>query len=89
MLVLTRKIGEKLRIGTNGEIEICVVEIRGDRIRIGVNAPRDLPVHRSEVFDAIQRQNARSGQPPAAGSSQRVEQPPASTTSAAGSTHAD
>ena len=53
MLVLSRHVDESLIIGN--DIEIVVVEIRGDRVRLGVNAPREVPVHRREVYDAIQR----------------------------------
>ena len=47
MLVLSRHVDESIMIGD--DIEIAVVEIRGDKIRIGIKAPRDIPVHRDEV----------------------------------------
>ena len=53
MLVLSRKKNESIVI--NNEITIVVDEIRGDKVRLGVEAPREVPVHRREVFDAIQR----------------------------------
>jgi len=53
MLVLTRKKNESIVI--NDDITIVVVEIRGDKVRLGVEAPKEVPVHRREVFDAIQR----------------------------------
>ena len=53
MLVLSRKKNESIVI--NDEIKIVVVEIRGDKVRLGVEAPRDVPVHRQEVYDAILR----------------------------------
>ncbi len=53
MLVLSRKKNESIVI--NNEITIVVVEIRGDKVRLGVEAPREVPVHRREVYDAIQR----------------------------------
>lgn len=53
MLVLSRKKNESIVI--NNEIKIVVVEIRGDKVRLGVEAPRDVPVHRQEVYDAIMR----------------------------------
>ena len=56
MLVLSRKKNESIII--NNEITIVVVEIRGDKVRLGVEAPREVPVHRREVFDAIQRNNS-------------------------------
>ncbi len=52
MLVLSRKKNESIVI--NNEITIVVVEIRGDKVRLGVEAPKEVPVHRREVFDAIQ-----------------------------------
>lgn len=52
MLVLSRKINESIVINEN--IVITVVEVRGDKVRLGVVAPKDVAVHRQEVFDAIQ-----------------------------------
>lgn len=60
MLVLARKKGEKICIGTNGEIEITVVEIRGDKVRLGIEAEREIPVHRSEIHQAIQAERPNS-----------------------------
>lgn len=54
MLVLSRKEDESIVIADN--ITILVLEIRGDKVRLGIEAPRDIPVHRREVFDAIRRQ---------------------------------
>lgn len=51
MLVLTREKHESIMIGD--DIKIVVVEIRGDKVRLGIEAPREVPVHRREVFDAI------------------------------------
>jgi carbon storage regulator len=56
MLVLSRKKNESIVI--NDDITIVVVEIRGDKVRLGVEAPKHVPVHRREVQDAIDRQNA-------------------------------
>ena len=56
MLVLSRKKNESIVI--NDDITIVVVEIRGDKVRLGVEAPKEVPVHRREVFDAIQRGKA-------------------------------
>lgn len=53
MLVLSRKKNESIVI--NDDITIVVVEIRGDKVRLGVEAPRDTPVHRKEVYEAIKR----------------------------------
>lgn len=55
MLVLSRKKDERIIIGDN--ISIMVVEIRGDKVRLGIEAPRDVPVHREEVYNAIQRRD--------------------------------
>jgi len=54
MLVLSRK--KDQRIVIDGNIVITVVEIRGDKIRLGIDAPREIPVHRSEIQDAIERE---------------------------------
>jgi carbon storage regulator len=51
MLILSRKKNEKIRIGDG--ITIIVVEIRGDVVRLGIDAPKDVPVHREEVYEAI------------------------------------
>jgi carbon storage regulator len=53
MLVLSRKKNESIVI--NDDITIVVVEIRGDKVRLGVEAPKEIPVHRKEVYDAIKR----------------------------------
>lgn len=55
MLALTRKKGEALVINHN--IEITVLEIRGDQIKIGISAPKDVPVYRKEVYLQIQKEN--------------------------------
>jgi carbon storage regulator len=62
MLVLSRKKNESIVI--NNDITVTVVEIRGDKVRLGIVAPKDVPVHRQEVFDAIHGKNA-SPPPPA------------------------
>lgn len=60
MLILTRKAGETIRIGDS--IAISVVEIRGNQVRIGINAPRNVTVHRQEVYEQIQEQNLQASQ---------------------------
>src|SRR4051812_40968351 len=55
MLVLSRQRDETIMIGDN--IEITIVDIRGDKVRLGITAPATVPVHRKEVYDAIQREN--------------------------------
>jgi carbon storage regulator len=54
MLVLSRKKDEKIVIGDN--ITLMVIEIRGDKVRLGIDAPRDVSVHREEIYDAIKRE---------------------------------
>lgn len=63
MLVLSRRKNEKIAIAggfANGGVDICLVEIRGDSVRLGIDAPGNVAVHRAEVQDAIDRQAARS-----------------------------
>ena len=54
MLALTRKKGESIMINNN--IEISILEIRGDQIKIGISAPKDVPVYRKEVYNQIQEE---------------------------------
>ena len=54
MLVLSRKKDEKIMIGD--DVTLMVIEIRGDKVRLGIDAPKDVAVHREEVFDAIRRE---------------------------------
>lgn len=60
MLVLSRQRDETIMIGD--DIEITVVEIRGDKVRLGITAPASVPVHRKEVYQAIQRENQDASQ---------------------------
>lgn len=62
MLVLSRKKNESIVI--NDDIIVVVVEIRGDKVRLGIEAPKEIPVHRREVFDAIRRNESSSGEGP-------------------------
>ena len=55
MLVLSRHRGESITIGDDG-IVITIVEIRGDKVRLGIVAPKEVPVHRLEVYDKIQKE---------------------------------
>ncbi len=64
MLVLSRKKNESIVI--NDDITIVVVEIRGDKVRLGVEAPKEVPVHRREVFDAIRRNETAAENKPRA-----------------------
>jgi len=58
MLVLSRQRDETIMIGD--DVEVTVVDIRGDKVRLGINAPREIQVHRKEVYDAIKRENQRA-----------------------------
>ena len=60
MLVLSRQRDETIMIGD--DIEVTVVDIRGDKVRLGINAPRDIMVHRKEVYEAIRRENKAAAQ---------------------------
>ena len=60
MLILSRKTDESIMIGDR--IEISVIEIRGDQVKLGIKAPRDVKVYRQEVYDAIQRENIAAAQ---------------------------
>jgi len=63
MLVLDRKINQSIMIGN---IEVIVTEVRGEHVKIGVQAPRCVPVHRREVYDVIRAQNIRAAETQAA-----------------------
>jgi len=54
MLVLSRQKDESIMIGDN--VEITIVDVRGDKVRLGITAPKEIPVHRMEVYEAIQRE---------------------------------
>lgn len=58
MLVLTRKIDESIIIGDN--IKITIVDVRNDQVKLGIDAPREIPVHREEVYREIQEENRRA-----------------------------
>jgi carbon storage regulator len=60
MLVLSRQRDETIMIGD--DIEVTVVDIRGDKVRLGINAPREVSVHRKEVYEAIRRENRQAAQ---------------------------
>ena len=72
MLVLSRQRDESIVIGD--KVVVTIVDIRGDKVRLGIQAPGEIPVHRQEVYEAIQRENRKAGQPqPAAASAKASE----------------
>ncbi|MCK5175174.1 MAG: carbon storage regulator CsrA [Planctomycetes bacterium] len=58
MLVLSRQKDESIIIGD--DVEITIVDVRGDKVRLGINAPRSISVHRKEIYEAIQREKAQA-----------------------------
>jgi carbon storage regulator len=58
MLVLTRKTGEAIQIGE--DIEISVVSVKGDQVKLGINAPKNVEIHRKEIYLSIQEENAEA-----------------------------
>lgn len=60
MLVLSRQRDESIMIGDN--VVVTIVDVRGDRVRLGIEAPREISVHRREVYEAIQRENRQASQ---------------------------
>ena len=59
MLILTRRVGETLMIGDN--VSVTVLRVKGNQVRLGVNAPRDVSVHREEIYDRIVSEHDESG----------------------------
>ena len=60
MLVLSRHRDESIMIGD--DVMITIVDIRGDKVRLGIDAPNEIPVHRQEVYDAIKRENQKASE---------------------------
>ena len=61
MLILTRRVNEKLMVGDN--VTVSVLSINGNQVRIGITAPRHVPVHREEIYQKIKQQLSRSAKP--------------------------
>ena len=61
MLILTRRIGETVMVGDN--VTVTVLGVKGNQVRIGVNAPKTVAVHREEIFERIQREGEVASQP--------------------------
>lgn len=59
MLILTRRVGETLMVGD--DVTVTVLGVKGNQVRIGVNAPKDVSVHREEIYQRIQREKAGEG----------------------------
>ncbi len=60
MLVLTRKTGQKIIINNN--VEVTVLETRGDTVKLGINAPKEVTIYREEIFEEIRKTNQQAGQ---------------------------
>ena len=74
MLILTRRVGETLKVGN--DVDVTVLGVKGNQIRIGIKAPKSVAVHREEIFDRIQREAqlaARPNQPKGAATSKADE----------------
>ncbi len=73
MLVLSRQRDESIMIGD--DVEITIVDVRGDKVRLGINAPKHIPVHRREIYDAIQKEKAEKAAGGEASSTDRPSSP--------------
>ena len=61
MLILTRRVGETLMVGDN--VTVTVLGVKGNQVRLGVNAPRDVAVHREEIYNRIQHEDDKPSEP--------------------------
>jgi carbon storage regulator len=61
MLILTRRVGETLMIGD--AVSVTVLGVKGNQVRIGINAPKDVAVHREEIYQRIKREHETGGEP--------------------------
>ncbi|MCB1624328.1 MAG: carbon storage regulator CsrA, partial [Pseudomonadales bacterium] len=80
MLILTRRVGESVMIGR--EITVTVLGVKGNQVRIGINAPKDVSVHREEIFHRIEGERGDHGEEPGSDESQGPESLKRRTTAA-------
>jgi len=72
MLILTRRVGEMLKIGDN--VDVTILSVKGNQVRIGINAPKEVTVHREEIYSRIkEEQKQPPGLPRAAGSDHKED----------------
>ena len=69
MLILTRRVGETVMIGN--DVTVTVLGVKGNQVRIGVNAPKDVAVHREEIYERIKREEDQEGRAPSYGHESR------------------
>ncbi len=62
MLILTRRVGEVLKIGDN--VDVTILAVKGNQVRIGINAPKNVAVHREEIYSRIKEEQKQQQQPP-------------------------
>jgi carbon storage regulator len=60
LLILTRRVNESLRVGE--DVTVTVVAVKGNQVRIGINAPKDVEVHREEIYERVQREKAQQAE---------------------------
>ena len=75
MLVLSRQRDESIMIGD--DVEIIIVDVRGDKVRLGITAPKSIAVHRREIYDAIQREKTEKKEPEQQPQAEQKEEPQA------------
>lgn len=74
MLLLTRKLGENIRIGD--DVKITIVEVKGNHVKLGIDAPPSIKVHREEIYERIQQERQRAGAAGTSPGSGKPEEPP-------------
>jgi len=73
MLLLTRKLGENIRIGD--DVKITIVEVKGNHVKLGIDAPPSVKVHREEIYERIQQENRRAAQAQQGGGAPHADTP--------------